>query len=202
MTFPRLISLNLKRDSSFVRMAQGFLLTLLCFSTTHAVQLQSQVINITPSTLPKNAVRVPFISVNLKAIDGPVNLRSLTVQRSGLSSNDDFGRIWAESSNYRRTNARNLSNNDQVELNFRTPLTIEANQTTQITVYANLEFEQSGRTAKLNLVDISHDGEVFSGTPKSVAEPVIVHTKSRIPYNRSQYRIKCTNGQCRLVPRN
>lgn len=176
-----------------------------------AAQLQTQVVNLNNRTLPKNGVRIPFIQVNLRAIDGPVEIQSLVVSRTGLSTNEDFGRIWAETDQYKRSTSRRLTNDDQVELEFRTPLIIKPEQTQRLTIYANLEFEAGGRTAALNLVEINHNGvkqsepepatETEKATPSISLRQVPVFTQSRSQHDRRKFKISCKNQVCQLVPR-
>lgn len=174
-------------------------------SKTQAAQLQTQIVNVNNRTLPKNAVRVPFIQVSLRAIGGPVEINSLTVVRTGLSTNEDFGRVWAQTDNFRRTNGRQLNNDDQVVLEFRSPLVVNPGTNERLTVYANLEFEGGGRTAALNLTNIESNA---SDEPTPPAAPMVevrqtpVITQSQSRHNRQQFKIRCKNQICQLVPRN
>lgn len=202
MNLPKRTHFNLSKDPSsyFLRLAQVFLVGLL-FSITQAASLQIQSYPSNFGSLPKNAVRVPFTTLNLKALEGPITVKSLTVERSGLSSHEDFGRIWAETSNYRRTNSRRLSNDDQVVLEFRNGLYLAENQTTRITVLANLEFTSTGRTAQLNILDIDYNGDQAPEPTVEFEADKIRPQTNQAPYDRTRYRIKCTRGKCRLVPR-
>jgi|GEM_PF-1355769 len=185
----------------------AFLTMLFSFSVAQAASLKTQVISSNLGSLPKNAVRVPFLTVNLQAQDGDVTLNNLVIERTGLSSNDDFGRIWAETSNYRRTNSRQFNNDSLVTLEFRNGLKLRDGETTRVTVYANLEFDGGGRSARFNLKSIDHNGDTTapvtnqfrSNTPPSNAE---VQTKSRARYDRTKFKISCKNQRCQLVPRN
>lgn len=185
-------------------------------STAQAAELQTQVIPLNNRTLPRNGVRIPFLQINLRAVGGPVEINGLVVGRSGLSTSDDFGRIWAETSNYRRTTSRQLTNDDRVELEFRSPLVVSTNENQRLTVYANLEFEDGGRTASLNLLSIDHNGQMpqveinlrnnlTSSETTTQAEPVKmqvpVFTESKSKHDRTQFKIQCHNQVCQLVPR-
>ena len=179
---------------------------MLSFSTAQAATLKTQIINTTPGTLPKNAVRVPFLTLNLQAQDGPVTINNLVVERSGLSSNEDFGRIWAETTNYRRTTSRQFNNDSLVTLEFRNGLTLNQNQTTRVIVYANLEFENGGRSASFNLNAINHTAnstEPVTNQTRSLTEPskAATQTENRNLYDRTKFRISCKNQRCQLVPR-
>jgi len=186
----------------------AFVLTIMgSFSLAQAASLQISSQNVNIGTLPRTAVRVPFLAVNLKAVDGSIAVQNLTVERMGLSQSDDFGRIWAQTSNYRRTNARQLNNDDQVVLEFRNPLQINNGEVVELVVYANLNFESGGRTARLSLVDIEHNGiserdthPITIPTEKVNPAPLKIR-KSGSVYDRTQFRIKCKHQRCRLVPR-
>ncbi len=176
-------------------------LSLITTSSSFAAQLETQVVDLNHQTLPKNAVRVPFVQLNLTAIDGPIEINSLTVTRTGLSSNEDFGSIWAETKNYKRTQSRELNNDDVAELSFRTPLLIEEDQTETLTIYANLEFESGGRTGALSVTAINHTGTETTA-PQSPEKELPVITESQSHYDRTKFKIRCVNQQCQLVPRN
>ncbi len=166
---------------------------------------------ITPKTLPKNAIRVPFLEVKLWAQGGAVNVKSFTIQRTGLSTNEDFGRVWAEADNFLRSRSRNINNDDLVETSFYRPLHIPNGSSATVTIYANLEFDSGGgRTAAFNLVGLETDADntQFEDTrsmsqilaKKPIAVTQSQNTNSR--YDRTRFRIKCTYGRCKLVPRN
>ncbi len=177
------------------------------FNQAEAAELQTQVINVNNGTLPRNGVRVPFLQVNLRAVGGNVEIKSLNVSRSGLSSSDDFGRIWAQTDSYRRTNSRRLTNNDQVNLSFRSPLVVRPGENERLTVYANLNFSSGGRTAALNLEGIESNSTEAAVTPRPEVEiksqpRMPIYTTSPSRYNRQQFKISCKNQKCQLVPRN
>jgi len=183
---------------------------LLNISTSFAAQLETQTVKLNTQAVPQNGVRVPFLQLSLRATDGTIEIKSLTISRTGLSTNEDFGRIWAETNHYRRSTSRQLSNDDQVELEFRTPLQIEAGQTERLTIYANLKFEGGGRTAALNLVNIDHNGsdaETDNNKTPTASDNINVKqmpvvTESQSTHDRTQFKISCKNQVCKLVPRN
>jgi len=183
------------------------LLTLIIgFSTTQAATLKTQVVNTNLGTLPRNAVRVPFLTVNLQAQGGDITLNNLVVERSGLSSNNDFGRVWAETSNYKRTSSRRFNNDSLVTLEFKNGLTISEDETSRIVVYANLEFESGGRSASFSLISADHNAEIITPLApqtRSVTAPskAAIQVKSPNLYDRIKFRISCKNQRCQLVPR-
>lgn len=199
----------------------GFVLALSFLLTTwpapqnnaQAAELETQVIPLNNRTLPRNGVRIPFLQINLRASDGLIEIDGLTIGRSGLSTSDDFGRIWAETNNYRRTTGRQLTNDDRVDLEFRSPLVITPGENQRLTVYANLEFEGGGQTASLNLIALDHNGDqpglnVRISDKQTSPQPstqtqrqVPVFTESKSRHNRERFKIQCINQKCQLVPR-
>ena len=179
------------------------LATILNTSPVWAAPIQVEAQTIKNSTLPKNAIRVPFLRLKLSTESGTQMLSSLTIGRTGLSSSDDLGRIWAETDDYRRTTARQLNNDDQAELEFRTPLAVSASAPEWVTIYANVN-SSNNRTIGLKLLSLN------SQTPLEVkAEPKVNAPKAKskpsrsrkATYDRSKFRIKCKNSRCQLVPR-
>ena len=185
------------------------LLGLLWSPATLAAELIVNQQPIAPKTLPKNAIRVPFLQVQLHADGGVVRVNALDVERTGLSDSDDFGRIWAETSTYLRSFSRQLDNDDLVHLRFRRPIILLDGQRVSLVIFANLEFESGGRTATFNLQNVESDAEHTTGKPSRwertpQPKPVLPRAKShrKITYDRSTHRIKCKNRRCYLVPRN
>lgn len=168
------------------------------FGQAQDLQVSSQ--KISGNTLPKNGVRVAFLRLKLLNTHENQNIKTLTIGRTGLSNFQDIGRIWAESDSFKRTHSRKLSADDQVELTFRSPLQLQKNIPTEITIYANLNFKQSGQTVSLNLLNINKASTETLKT--STQKRIIPKTTKLAPYDRSKYRIKCRNSRCRLIPRN
>lgn len=180
-----------------------FALLLFPFFQGLAAQLEIQTLDLNNRTLPLNAIRVPFVQLRLTAQADHIEIKSLTLKRSGLSSFDDFGRIWAETKNDVRTDSRQLSNKDTVVLRFRNPLQIAENQTETLTIYANLKFQGSGLTATLSVIDIEHSGETTSTKAEASEEKLspALNTRAQNQYDRTRFRIRCVNQLCQLVPR-
>ncbi len=132
-------------------------LTFAVFSVSIAhAEIITQVQNTTPSSLPKNAVRVKFMDVTLtNTSQTPESIRSLTLKRAGLSSSEDLGRIWLETSDFRRSFARQLNNDDQVELKFRNPIVLAPDTSAIVSVFANIESESGNKTIRLDLMGVN-----------------------------------------------
>ncbi len=169
--------------------------------TLQAQTLKVESNSIQPSVIPKNGVRIPFLSLDLiNENKQSLEVSSLTLKRTGLSSFEDLGRIWAESTSFKRSNSRKLNSDDVVTLNFRTPLNLTQNTKENITIFANINTEKSGVTIGLELLDLK--------TNKTTPQPTTIQSKidqslqqKNNRYDRSKYRIKCRNSRCQLVPR-
>lgn len=181
-------------------------LTLITSTPILAAPIEVRQQNLATSILPKNAVRVPFLKIYVSASETNQSLKTLTLQRTGLSSREDLGRIWAETNTYRRSNSRQLSNDDQVQLTFRNPVSINTEEPLQVTIYANMSAENGNRTIGLSLLSINDQfsPEAAKAEPK-ISSPSIKTKKtsssSKSPYDRTKFRIKCKNSRCKLVPR-
>ena len=103
--------------------------------------------------IPQNAVRVPIMQIDVKA-HSAILLSEIQLSRTGLSSWEDFGNIWAETKSYRRSLRRQLQADDTVTLNFRRPIKIEKDASETFTIYINLELEGGGKTFQFNVIKI------------------------------------------------
>ena len=92
------------------------------------------------ASVPKTVSRVPFTTVNLTASnDGAINLSSLTVKRSGLTTiTGGSVQVWAEHNGKSVTSKRTL-NNDEASLTFSPAITIAAGQTISLNILAELD---------------------------------------------------------------
>ena len=107
------------------------------------------------SALPRSAVGVPLLQVMVTTTDCPLKLRGATLQRIGLSSAEDLGRLWLEAGYYQpRSLRRRMNSDDQVTLLWRRAIHLAANQTFVFTVRANLQIQGSGRTVGLRLQNL------------------------------------------------
>jgi len=181
------------------------------YAETEAKTLQVQA-NSHAGILPSNGVRIPLLQINLRAADEPVTVKSVTLSRSGLSSNEDIDRLWLQQEYVRLSRSRSFPNEDILTLNFTRDFIVEANTTERIYVLANLSFERgNGRTIKINLEDIETDALINApqsqfqhsqtNTQQITTPTPVVSTRSKAPYDRSKYRIKCRNSRCSLIKR-
>lgn len=91
------------------------------------------------ASVPQTASRVPFAKVNLTASnDGTATVESITVKRSGLSSDSAFAKVWAEKDGMAIASKRAMNSNDEVVLTFAPVLSIPAGQTVSIDLLAEL----------------------------------------------------------------
>lgn len=180
------------------------LLTFINASPTWAAPIEVKQVSLINDKIPKNAVRAPFLRIMLSTNSQNEFVKSLTIGRTGLSTNEDLGRIWAETDQYRRSNARQLTNDDQVELTFRSPLPITPEKPQWLTIYANIDSSSGNRTIGLSLLQVNREEPLPLKTEPKVASPK-VKTKpqksSKATYDRKKFRIRCKNSRCKLVPR-
>lgn len=124
------------------------------FQTTQA-QVTAQIQSKTNGSIPRNAVRVNFLEIYLKNIGSQSTaIESVTIKRSGLSTNEDFGRLWLETADYRRSFARQLGNDDHVRLEFRIPYALQPNTSAVLNLLGNMEAQNSNRTFAFDVVEI------------------------------------------------
>ncbi|HEY5714629.1 MAG TPA: hypothetical protein VIT68_04745 [Candidatus Gracilibacteria bacterium] len=123
-----------------------------------AVTLQSAPIK--HQTLPRNAVRVPFIEAIITTDRNPATIESITVRRTGLSSNTDIDSVQIEGTT-RRSFSTSVGNNDLAILRFLRGYYIPAYTNEHLTLYANLDVGGSNRTIGFEIVDIqTQDGSI------------------------------------------
>lgn len=103
--------------------------------------------------VPLNAVRIPLMSVIIKAKRN-ISVSEIDLHRSGLSSWDDFGNIWVETDSYISSLRGRLNSNDNAFIRFRSPIKISQGQTKKFTVYINLQLNNTGNTFNFSLENI------------------------------------------------
>jgi hypothetical protein len=154
--------------------------------------------------VPRNGVRIPFITINATAQHDDVKIFEITVRRRGLSEPDDFERLIAITKNYKRSMNGHINNDNLARLRFRKPLLVEKDKTEKITVYGNLNFNVSGRTLFFTLEEIQSDAESFflKSTPRIFTPPKTRQT-SFVPQSQAKhaFRIRCRNRKCVRVLR-
>ena len=179
------------------------------YTTTHAKELSVQAFS-QKGTLPLNGVRVPMLQLNLTAGNEAVTIKSVTLNRTGLSTSDDVGSVWIQNGYSRLTRSRQFNNDDELTLDFTRDLIIPANGKITLTVLANLEFEGGGRTLAINLQSFNTDAvlaeaqtqsQANSTTTKTVNNQPTQRTTRRSTYDRSLYKVQCRNSRCQLVKR-
>jgi len=105
-------------------------------------------------TIPKNAVRVPFLTLWIRA-DEDTLLHELSLQRTGLSSSNDMGRVWAETSTLHRSMRSGFFSDDTATLRFLRGIEIPAQSWERVIIYANLNNARSGTHIGIDLTDLS-----------------------------------------------
>jgi hypothetical protein len=141
--------------------------------------------------VPKNGIRIPFLTIQARAKDEAVKISEIRVTRNGLSEDNDIQRIIAITDNYRRSMRAGI-NEGIATLRFRNPLIIKSGETETITVYGNLNMTTaSGRTIGLSLEGIESDAQV-----KPIAKRAL-----RVTHHKRAYKIVCRNRKCVRVKR-
>ncbi len=93
------------------------------------------------TTIPFNAVSVPYTTLELTASDdSDVEVSSLTITRLGLGDNDDFDNVWIEVDGFKIGNDKSVNNDDISELRFNPPMFIAAGQTIQVDFVASSKY--------------------------------------------------------------
>ncbi len=145
--------------------------------------------------VPKNGIRIPFLTIHATAKNEPVQISEVRVQRNGLSQDNDIARIIAITDDYRRSLNSGI-NEGIATLRFRKPLTIGVGETTDIIVYGNLQITAaSGRTIGLQLEGIESDAVEVIPIERSQT-PII--TK---PQTKPMFKVVCRNRKCVRVRR-
>jgi len=99
-------------------------------------------------SIPTTVSRVPFTKVNLTAAnDGDVEIDSLTVTRSGLTSLDNATvKVWVEHDGTAVSSKRNL-NDDEAILTLSPAVNIDAGHTISLDILAELSGDMGGNMA-------------------------------------------------------
>jgi len=125
---------------------------------TQAQELGTLHLSVSPSferKIPRNSVRVPFLTLWAYAKDGDVLISEITIKREGLSSSDDFESVWAENALFQRSSRVNFHQDDTATVSFPGGLLIPANSKEKIFIFANLSSDVgSGRTAYFRLESV------------------------------------------------
>ncbi len=115
--------------------------------------------DIPQSVLPSNAIRVPIAEYQFFAKDEPVEITGLEMLRTGLSSNENFGNVWAETDYFERSLRTRFQYDDMAHIKFRQPIVIYPGESRQVIVFVNIEEMQYGRTAQFHLTGLWTDAE-------------------------------------------
>jgi hypothetical protein len=137
-------------------MKKVFLAFLFCispvFASTEALEIFSQ--PITPRQIPQEGINIPMLKLSLHAKDDAVRIKSLTFQRTGLSSAEDVKSIRATGKEV-RSRSFSMLHNDTAIIHFFNSFVIPANKTSDVNITANFDFQGLGRTVGLKLISIA-----------------------------------------------
>jgi hypothetical protein len=87
--------------------------------------------------VPGGAQNVEYLSVVLQAMNGDVDVDSLTFHRGGVGDNDDFNKVYLYHNGVRLENGRTLNNDDEVTFNVN--LTINSGESETLVVKADMD---------------------------------------------------------------
>lgn len=146
--------------------------------------------------IPKNAVGIPFLTLQLSAEDEDALVSGVTIRRNGLSSYTDLERVWAMVDGKRSYNTRVLFN-DLAIVRFRKPMTIAAGENKEVIVYGNMNSLGRGRTVYFSVEDIDSTAQniyMYSLRSQAKTEEAAFSTTSR-----KKFRIECVDQKCRKI---
>jgi len=147
--------------------------------------------------VPKNGVRIPFLTIHIASFNEEVEISEITVKRSGLSESSDISRLIAITDKFHRSLKTSFHNDDLAHLKFRNPLTITPEEPQKITIYGNLNMTAtSGRTISISLENIESNAE-------NITEPTVKETfqeyQKQTLQRTKKWRIKCKNSKCQRI---
>lgn len=183
---------------------------LLGFVFTLPVNAQINVItqNITPKTLPRNAVRVPVLKILVPAVDQVRILESVDLRLSGLIDTSDIGRVWIEMSNGKKSFSRSFGTDYQVTLPFRSKVIVPDGEDIDLYVVLNMQ-ARAARSFQVTVKNVN-----FSDFQVTKPSPVYKNIQRRnyrrnSHFNRSIFQSKsakvnkfslvCKNSKCQRV---
>lgn len=148
-----------------------------CDSGVSTVPSTGGALQVTAGSQPANALavesasRVPFTRVVLTAGSNPVTVNSLTVERTGPSSNSVFsGVVLLDENGNQIGTAKTLNSNNQVAIGEA--ITIPAGSSRTLTVAGNMTATldtYAGMVVGLNVVGVNTSGTVSGSLPVSGA---------------------------------
>jgi len=115
--------------------------------------------------VPQNAVALPLAELKIKANED-LELSEILVKRSGLSSWEDFGNIWASTNNYARSTRGRVGINDMAQIKFRHPVKIPKGESENFTIFVNLNLQGTGRNFNFDIEKLVIDGVSETQTAK------------------------------------
>ncbi len=156
--------------------------------------------------LPKNAVRIPFIYLDITANED-VKIDEIVVRQIGLSDNEDVEKVYIEG-NYARSLKVNVGNDGLARVRFLRGYEMRSGQRERLAVYANLDVQGSGRTVGFELSEIITSGVTnnisrntgsssYGGGFSGRYRPYVSQARSDIAGSRNRY----TFSASRFEPR-
>ena len=143
-----------------------------------------------PSTIPRNAVRVPFMEFRVKA-DRDIVIKDLTFQQKGLSSFTEVEDLSVQS-RYGKSTSRNVDNDGVVIVTFRDDYKIRKGAAHVMTLFGNMS-GKSAASIGFDLVDITTEDRDFES---EIQESQAVQENAK-----RSYRPEWASRQQGLIPR-
>ena len=142
--------------------------------------------------IPKNGVAIPFLKLKLSAIHEDVIVEEIQIRRQGLSSYQDFGRVWASINYRKRSYNTSFLHNDLATIKFRKPLLIAKDETIPVTIYANMRGNLGiGKTSHffLEKINTTAQAKIYSYKTEQLRSLAKKATKKN-------FRVQCKNQRC------
>lgn len=114
--------------------------------------LEFEICDTTPSVVPRNGVNIPFLNISVTAKEEDVYIKSIILQKTGLSDRNDVKGVRA-TTQFNRSFLGRVNNDDQVRLRFLKPVFIKEGNTSAFEITAHLN-SKSGRTIGFELLEV------------------------------------------------
>jgi hypothetical protein len=165
--------------------------------------------NISPRTIPRNAVRLPILKILVPAAEQNRRLQSVDLRLSGLIENNDISRAWVETANGQRSFSRSFGADYRASLPFRSTVIIPANQSTELYVLVNLaatanrSFQVQVESIDFEDVNIEPIAPIYKPFQSKNYRSNSYFNRSRLSAKKSaptkKFSILCKNSKCQRV---
>ena len=127
----------------------------LLFGVVFATDISVSVREISPeTTVPRNAVRFPLLAIDFSADEAGTAISEIWIRRTGLSSWFDIGNVGARTSRFQRSLRTKFGPDDVARIRFLTPVPLDPERDSQITIFGNFNFSGDGLSAGFSLENL------------------------------------------------